>query len=104
MTCSQTQGGIAGENARPPRSCPDAQLTLPLLSPSLRFDHSFCFRNLSDFSFKMAAYSHADRLFGNANWQSFLDPKRIQRLVCEGKDLFDMVSRRESRPLPPTTF
>jgi len=53
---------------------------------------SFCFPRISDFAFKMKSYSHSDRLFGNANWKSFLDPARIQKLICEGKDLFEMVS------------
>ncbi|KAG9137798.1 hypothetical protein Leryth_026406 [Lithospermum erythrorhizon] len=48
---------------------------------------SFCFRKLSDFVFKMKAYSHADRV----RRKDFLDFDRIQRIICEGKDLFDML-------------
>lgn len=48
---------------------------------------SFCFRNIADVAFKMTAYSHADRV----RRRDFLDVNRIQRLVCEGRDLFDML-------------
>lgn len=48
---------------------------------------SFCFRYISDFIFKMQAYSHADRVRS----PSFLNPKRIQRIICQGSDLFDML-------------
>lgn len=48
---------------------------------------SFCFRHIRDFVFKMQAYSHADRV----RYASFLDPKRIQNLICKGSDLFDML-------------
>ncbi|KAK8942806.1 hypothetical protein KSP39_PZI009127 [Platanthera zijinensis] len=48
---------------------------------------SFCFRKIDDFVFKMTAYSHADRV----RKQSFLDAGRIQRIICEGGDLFDML-------------
>ncbi|KAG6541965.1 hypothetical protein Mapa_016602 [Marchantia paleacea] len=48
---------------------------------------SFCFRHLSDFQFKMKAYSHADRV----RFQSFLHPARIQAVICDGRDLFDML-------------
>lgn len=68
-----------------------------LLSYSPLTIHSFCFPRISDFAFKMASYSHSDRLFGNANWRSFLDPARIQKLICEGKDLFEMVSVQKER-------
>ncbi|KAJ3671749.1 hypothetical protein LUZ60_007828 [Juncus effusus] len=47
---------------------------------------SFCFRHISDFVFKMKAYSHVDRVrFGY-----FLNPVRIQEVICKGADLFDM--------------
>ncbi|KAJ4818952.1 hypothetical protein LUZ62_031518 [Rhynchospora pubera] len=47
---------------------------------------SFCFRHISDFIFKMKAYSHVDRVrFGY-----FLNPLRIQEVICNGADLFDM--------------
>ncbi|KAI0497588.1 hypothetical protein KFK09_020819 [Dendrobium nobile] len=48
---------------------------------------SFCFRRIKDFVFKMKAYSHADRV----RKTSFLDEGRIQRIICEGGDLFDML-------------
>ncbi|CAA0833780.1 beta-1-4-N-acetylglucosaminyltransferase family protein [Striga hermonthica] len=48
---------------------------------------SFCFRYLSDFVFKMKAYSHADRV----RFSRFLNPKRIQEKICEGADLYDML-------------
>jgi len=48
---------------------------------------SFCFRRISEFIFKMKAYSHNDRVrFGH-----FLNPKRVQRVICKGADLFDML-------------
>lgn len=48
---------------------------------------SFCFKRIRDFVFKMRAYSHADRVYS----KSLLDPERIQRIVCEGKDVFDLL-------------
>ncbi|KAK1627709.1 hypothetical protein QYE76_002024 [Lolium multiflorum] len=48
---------------------------------------SFCFREIREFAFKMKAYSHADRV----RRESFLDPARIQRVICSGDDLFDML-------------
>lgn len=48
---------------------------------------SFCFRYLTDFVFKMTAYSHADRVHS----PSFLDLKRIQKVICEGSDIYDML-------------
>uniref|UniRef100_A0ACD5XNN5 Uncharacterized protein n=2 Tax=Avena sativa TaxID=4498 RepID=A0ACD5XNN5_AVESA len=48
---------------------------------------SFCFREIGEFAFKMKAYSHADRV----RRESFLDPARIQRVICSGDDLFDML-------------
>jgi beta-1,4-mannosyl-glycoprotein beta-1,4-N-acetylglucosaminyltransferase len=48
---------------------------------------SFCFRTIKDFVFKMKAYSHADRV----RQQSFLNPERIQKIICNGEDLFDML-------------
>ncbi|XP_027358586.1 beta-1,4-mannosyl-glycoprotein 4-beta-N-acetylglucosaminyltransferase isoform X2 [Abrus precatorius] len=48
---------------------------------------SFCFRHISDFVFKMKAYSHNDRVrfahYLNRNW--------IQDVICKGADLFDML-------------
>ncbi|CAH9090617.1 unnamed protein product [Cuscuta europaea] len=48
---------------------------------------SFCFRHISDFVFKMKAYSHTDRV----RFSHFLDPKRIQDVICKGADLYDMI-------------
>ncbi|KAJ0692645.1 putative beta-1,4-mannosyl-glycoprotein 4-beta-N-acetylglucosaminyltransferase [Helianthus annuus] len=48
---------------------------------------SFCFRKISDFVFKMKAYSHTDRV----RFAHFLDPKRIQKVICNGNDLYDML-------------
>lgn len=48
---------------------------------------SFCFRQIKEFAFKMKAYSHADRV----KQESFLNPDRIQRIICNGEDLFDML-------------
>ncbi|CAM8985087.1 unnamed protein product [Rhodiola kirilowii] len=48
---------------------------------------SFCFRRISDFVFKMKAYSHSDRI----RYPYFLNPKRIQDVICQGADLFDML-------------
>ncbi|KAE8697133.1 Detected protein of confused Function [Hibiscus syriacus] len=47
---------------------------------------SFCFRYISDFIFKMKAYSHTDRV----RFAHFLNPKRIQD-ICRGANLFDMI-------------
>lgn len=48
---------------------------------------SFCFRHIQEFVFKMTAYSHADRV----KRRDFLDHSRIQNLICQGDDLFDML-------------
>ncbi|GAB4829249.1 hypothetical protein Ancab_018915 [Ancistrocladus abbreviatus] len=48
---------------------------------------SFCFRHISEFIFKMKAYSHNDRV----RFSHYLNPKRIQRVICKGADLFDML-------------
>lgn len=48
---------------------------------------SFCFRRIDEFIFKMKAYSHFDRV----RFSNYLNPKRIQRVICEGSDLFDML-------------
>ncbi|KAI7734779.1 hypothetical protein M8C21_007085 [Ambrosia artemisiifolia] len=48
---------------------------------------SFCFRKIADFVFKMKAYSHTDRV----RFSHFLDPKRIQNVICNGYDLYDML-------------
>ncbi|KAH7856068.1 hypothetical protein Vadar_032389 [Vaccinium darrowii] len=48
---------------------------------------SFCFRHLREFVFKMTGYSHADRV----KHKEFLDYTRIQKLICDGDDLYDML-------------
>ncbi|XVF60204.1 hypothetical protein PTKIN_Ptkin08bG0025700 [Pterospermum kingtungense] len=48
---------------------------------------SFCFRYISEFIFKMKAYSHTDRV----RFSHYLNPKRIQDVICKGSDLFDMI-------------
>ncbi|KAL9673566.1 hypothetical protein QQ045_029827 [Rhodiola kirilowii] len=47
---------------------------------------SFCFRTINEYVFKMQAYSHADRV----RRKEFLNPDRIQKVICNGDDLFDM--------------
>lgn len=53
---------------------------------------SFCFRHIKEFVFKMTAYSHADRV----KRRDFLSYSRIQRLICRGDDLFDMLPEEYS--------
>ncbi|KAK1307719.1 hypothetical protein QJS10_CPA09g00740 [Acorus calamus] len=53
---------------------------------------SFCFRYIEDFVFKMTSYSHADRV----RWREYLDHERIQRIICNGEDLFDMLPEEYS--------
>ncbi|OAY67032.1 Beta-1,4-mannosyl-glycoprotein 4-beta-N-acetylglucosaminyltransferase [Ananas comosus] len=48
---------------------------------------SFCFRRISDFVFKMRAYSHVDRV----RFKYYLNRSRIQSVICRGADLFDML-------------
>ncbi|XP_058739420.1 uncharacterized protein LOC131611407 isoform X2 [Vicia villosa] len=48
---------------------------------------SFCFRRISEFVFKMKAYSHYDRV----RFPHYLNPERIQNVICKGADLFDML-------------
>ncbi|KAI9000452.1 glycosyltransferase family 17 protein [Trametes punicea] len=48
---------------------------------------SFCFRYLHEFADKMSGYSHADRVTD----PSLLEPHRIQKVICEGKDIFGML-------------
>ncbi|GJN35484.1 hypothetical protein PR202_gb24267 [Eleusine coracana subsp. coracana] len=45
------------------------------------------YMDIKEFAFKMKAYSHADRV----KQQSFLNPERIQKIICNGEDLFDML-------------
>ncbi|KAG0335762.1 hypothetical protein BG004_008337 [Podila humilis] len=47
---------------------------------------SFCFRTIADFQFKMAAYSHSDRI----RYPYMTTPQWIQKTICEGGDLFGM--------------
>ncbi|RVW29392.1 hypothetical protein CK203_091727 [Vitis vinifera] len=48
---------------------------------------SFCFRHISEFIFKMKAYSHCDRV----RFSHYMNPKRVQDVICKGSDLFDML-------------
>lgn len=81
--------------------------TAHIYDPSTRYRHSrqsdsilsnagwhcsFCFKHLQDFVFKMTAYSHADRV----RKREFLDHRRIQKLICKGDDLFDMLPEEYS--------
>ncbi|KAI3854859.1 hypothetical protein MKX03_004160, partial [Papaver bracteatum] len=43
--------------------------------------------HISEFIFKMKAYSHYDRV----RFKYYLDPKRIQDVICKGANLFDML-------------
>lgn len=47
---------------------------------------SFCFKHIRDFQFKMQAYSHADR-----SRAELLGEDRIQKVICDGTDIFDML-------------
>lgn len=53
---------------------------------------SFCFRKIEEIVFKMEAYSHADRVRS----KSYLDHSRIQKIICQGNDLFDMLPEEYS--------
>ncbi|EPS57508.1 hypothetical protein M569_17309, partial [Genlisea aurea] len=53
---------------------------------------SFCFRRIEEFVFKMRAYSHVDRV----RFSRFLNRGRIQRVICDGADLFDMIPEEYS--------
>ncbi|KAF8378218.1 hypothetical protein HHK36_029557 [Tetracentron sinense] len=48
---------------------------------------SFCFRHISEFIFKMKAYSHYDRV----RFSHYLNPERVQNIICKGANLFDML-------------
>ncbi|KAI8023922.1 Beta-1,4-mannosyl-glycoprotein 4-beta-N-acetylglucosaminyltransferase [Camellia lanceoleosa] len=48
---------------------------------------SFCFRRIHEFIFKMKAYSHFDRV----RFSHYLNPNRVQKVICKGADLFDML-------------
>lgn len=58
-----------------------------LIFPDAGWHCSFCFRKLKEFVFKMTAYSHADRV----RRKDFLSYSRIQKIICGGDDLFDML-------------
>lgn len=49
---------------------------------------SYCFRSIPEYIVKMQGFSHADRIAGRLN---LLEPKRIQDIVCKGKDIFGML-------------
>ncbi|KAF8408319.1 hypothetical protein HHK36_007468 [Tetracentron sinense] len=67
---------------------------------------SFCFRRISEFIFKMKAYSHFDRV----RFSHYLHHKRIQDVICTGADLFDMLPEEYTfkeiigklGPIPPS--
>ena len=48
---------------------------------------SFCFGTISQFQFKMAAYSHAERALRHP---SLMSPEHIQRQICLAQDLYNM--------------
>ncbi|EJU00970.1 glycosyltransferase family 17 protein [Dacryopinax primogenitus] len=52
------------------------------------FHCSYCFRTIGEFAEKMQGFSHADRLRGN---RALLLPAHIQRIICEGTDIFNML-------------
>ncbi|TYJ25336.1 hypothetical protein E1A91_A07G042900v1 [Gossypium mustelinum] len=81
--------------------------TVQIYTPQTRYRHSrqsdvifsdagwhcsFCFRSLEEFTLKMTGYSHADRVKRKA----FLNYSRIQRIICRGDDLFDMLPEEYS--------
>ncbi|KAJ3108494.1 hypothetical protein HK100_003428 [Physocladia obscura] len=41
----------------------------------------------ADFVFKMTGYAHADRVHN----EKLLDPERIQKVICDGTDIFEML-------------
>lgn len=53
---------------------------------------SFCFRYLRDFVLKMTGYSHADRV----KRKEYLQYSRIQKIICKGDDLYDMLPEEYS--------
>ncbi|KAF6149323.1 hypothetical protein GIB67_026179 [Kingdonia uniflora] len=48
---------------------------------------SFCLLLISEFVFKMKAYIHFDKV----RFSYYLNPKRVQDIICKGSDLFDML-------------
>eukprot|EP01117_Protostelium_nocturnum_P019816 TRINITY_DN8681_c0_g1_i2.p1 TRINITY_DN8681_c0_g1~~TRINITY_DN8681_c0_g1_i2.p1 ORF type:complete len:340 (+),score=74.33 TRINITY_DN8681_c0_g1_i2:447-1466(+) len=59
----------------------------PFLLSNSGWHCTFCFPKIEHFVFKMNAYSHADRV----RYPHFLNPERIQKKICNGEDLFDML-------------
>ncbi|XAR48109.1 Beta-1,4-mannosyl-glycoprotein 4-beta-N-acetylglucosaminyltransferase [Bertholletia excelsa] len=53
---------------------------------------SFCFRHIHEFIFKMKAYSHFDRV----RFSRYLNHERVQKVICKGADLFDMLPEEHS--------
>ncbi|KAL1660921.1 glycosyltransferase family 17 protein [Schizophyllum commune] len=49
---------------------------------------SYCFRTIPEYSIKMQGFSHHDRIGGR---KDLLDPARIQKTICQGKDIFGML-------------
>ncbi|TCD66999.1 hypothetical protein EIP91_000679 [Steccherinum ochraceum] len=49
---------------------------------------SYCFRTIQEYAVKMKGFSHADRIGGRID---LLAPKRIQDVICKGKDIFGML-------------
>ncbi|TRM69180.1 glycosyltransferase family 17 protein [Schizophyllum amplum] len=49
---------------------------------------SYCFRTIPEYSIKMQGFSHHDRIGGRLD---LLDPARIQKTICQGKDIFGML-------------
>ncbi|WVW85461.1 hypothetical protein I302_107499 [Kwoniella bestiolae CBS 10118] len=47
---------------------------------------SFCFATISEIRAKMLGYSHNDRV----RHKGLLEPKKLRKTVCEGRDPFDM--------------
>ncbi|KAI8093478.1 N-acetylglucosaminyltransferase-like protein [Halteromyces radiatus] len=56
----------------------------PLMLADAGWHCSFCFKELTDFQFKMQSYSHADRVRD----PSLLELDRIQKVICDGGDIF----------------
>ena len=48
---------------------------------------SFCFGTISQFQFKIGAYSHAER---GSRHPRLASPDHIQEKICRGEDLYDM--------------
>ncbi|KAG6837836.1 hypothetical protein H0H93_016204 [Arthromyces matolae] len=59
---------------------------------------SYCFRTIPEYIAKMTGFSHYDRIGGNTK---LLDPARIQKTICQGKDIFGMLPEAYSMSLEP---